>query len=176
MRSLWAAGLLLRRLRSEGGVILLIFALVAGTSFVFAAAPRLFNRVSDDALRYAARVATPVQRTISATVVTNIGGGDGVSAIRERGERVARQFSPAVGALVSERLLRFTSVRFLVREPPSYDTRITLRYQDGFTDATRIVEGRLPEDHGVPLRVIAVRGSEERRVGKECRSRWSPYH
>ena len=26
------------------------------------------------------------------------------------------------------------------------------------------------------LRLIAGRESEERRVGKECRSRWSPYH
>ena len=25
-------------------------------------------------------------------------------------------------------------------------------------------------------RVIAIFRSEERRVGKECRSRWSPYH
>src|SRR3712207_7218596 len=35
--------------------------------------------------------------------------------------------------------------------------------------------------HGISLRLIhdrkrAVRRSEERRVGKECRSRWSPYH
>src|SRR3712207_2483796 len=29
--------------------------------------------------------------------------------------------------------------------------------------------------HGVPKAVPAKR-SEERRVGKECRSRWSPYH
>jgi len=36
----------------------------------------------------------------------------------------------------------------------------------------------------IPLGVVACRGSvmeavvrsEERRVGKECRSRWSPYH
>src|SRR5256885_15027800 len=31
----------------------------------------------------------------------------------------------------------------------------------------------------VPIIVLSVRGeerSEERRVGKECRSRWSPYH
>ena len=27
----------------------------------------------------------------------------------------------------------------------------------------------------VPTRVMVIR-SEERRVGKECRSRWSPYH
>ena len=29
--------------------------------------------------------------------------------------------------------------------------------------------------HEHPSRVLVVR-SEERRVGKECRSRWSPYH
>ena len=32
-------------------------------------------------------------------------------------------------------------------------------------------------DNGAPLdRSIADERSEERRVGKECRSRWSPYH
>ena len=31
------------------------------------------------------------------------------------------------------------------------------------------------EPHGLPVETFAVR-SEERRVGKECRSRWSPYH
>src|SRR5260370_5989783 len=29
---------------------------------------------------------------------------------------------------------------------------------------------------GVPSNAIHVLRSEERRVGKECRSRWSPYH
>src|SRR6266498_879516 len=29
---------------------------------------------------------------------------------------------------------------------------------------------------GVAQQVVQVRRSEERRVGKECRSRWSPYH
>src|SRR2546430_6449615 len=28
----------------------------------------------------------------------------------------------------------------------------------------------------VPISAITVSRSEERRVGKECRSRWSPYH
>src|SRR2546425_12936634 len=27
-----------------------------------------------------------------------------------------------------------------------------------------------------PFRTVLLRRSEERRVGKECRSRWSPYH
>src|SRR6266545_1013676 len=37
----------------------------------------------------------------------------------------------------------------------------------------------LPHDRGLPLLPGQGRpagGSEERRVGKECRSRWSPYH
>ena len=34
-------------------------------------------------------------------------------------------------------------------------------------------DGRDAATGGVPL---GLRGSEERRVGKECRSRWSPYH
>src|SRR2546427_2452991 len=29
---------------------------------------------------------------------------------------------------------------------------------------------------GPPLLLVAIHRSEERRVGKECRSRWSPYH
>ena len=35
------------------------------------------------------------------------------------------------------------------------------------------------DEHGVPITISADKEgvrSEERRVGKECRSRWSPYH
>ena len=32
------------------------------------------------------------------------------------------------------------------------------------------------EEESIPLFHEASAGSEERRVGKECRSRWSPYH
>jgi len=35
--------------------------------------------------------------------------------------------------------------------------------------------GRLPEDVAL-VAVSKTHRSEERRVGKECRSRWSPYH
>ena len=40
----------------------------------------------------------------------------------------------------------------------------------------RLVEG-MPVDEVISrLRGIRFERSEERRVGKECRSRWSPYH
>src|SRR5258708_37691204 len=47
-----------------------------------------------------------------------------------------------------------------------------------FSGAT---QGRLPADGTLgirpeALRVARAQRSEERRVGKECRSRWSPYH
>src|SRR2546427_3050052 len=44
---------------------------------------------------------------------------------------------------------------------------------------TRIPTTRAIAGSSAPARIIApsrVRRSEERRVGKECRSRWSPYH
>ena len=158
MGSLWAAALLLRRLRSEVGVAILLFVLVASTSFVFAAAPRLFNSVSDDALRYAVRTATPVQRSIGATLLSNINAGasDGVSTVTAAGERVEEQLPPSVLSLISDRLMRITSVRFFVPEPPSFDTRFSLRYQDGLQAATRLVSGQWPVDHGIPLRMLPV--------------------
>ena len=158
MRSLWAAGLLLRRLRTERGILLLIFLLVAATSFVFAAAPRLFNRVSDDALRYAARVALPSQRNVALSLNASLapGPGGGVSGVRALGEQLAADFPPSVDALISNRLTRVTTIRLYVPDPPKYETHISLRYQDGLTDATRLVSGHWPVDHGVPLRQVAV--------------------
>ena len=35
---------------------------------------------------------------------------------------------------------------------------------------------RVGEDGGGTSRAVCCGRSEERRVGKECRSRWSPYH
>src|SRR3989442_15053670 len=50
---------------------------------------------------------------------------------------------------------------------PGFDRLITL-------DANAIKE--LPHQIDVAQRVLRDMRSEERRVGKECRSRWSPYH
>src|ERR1035438_10908654 len=51
-------------------------------------------------------------------------------------------------------------------------------------DMPRLQIVRLPQDHTsgaklgewTPAAMVADNRSEERRVGKECRSRWSPYH
>ena len=48
------------------------------------------------------------------------------------------------------------------------------------TDGTGVTIGDLMmavlEDEDLPDKSEYIKRSEERRVGKECRSRWSPYH
>ena len=49
----------------------------------------------------------------------------------------------------------------------------------GNTNTERVPYGLAVHDHeeeNAVLEVIRNHRSEERRVGKECRSRWSPYH
>ena len=156
MRALWAAALLMRRLRAERGIILLILILVAATSFVFAAAPRLFNRVTDDALSHAAQVALPRLRNLAFGLDSSLepGAGGGVSGVREYGAQLSKDFPPSVAAVISDMRLLVTTVRLYVPDPPSYETHISLRYEDGLTDATRLVSGRWPVDRGVPLRQV----------------------
>ena len=74
MRSIWAAAFVLRRLRGDGGVALMVFGLVAITAFLFAAAPRLFNTVADAGLRHQLEESRPVQRNVQISV---LGAGSG---------------------------------------------------------------------------------------------------
>ena len=59
-------------------------------------------------------------------------------------------------------------VPFASAEPKAYDTV----FYKGRAAGLRIV---FEFDHG-HVEASNVKRSEERRVGKECRSRWSPYH
>ncbi|MGH3074567.1 MAG: hypothetical protein ACRDQC_06570, partial [Gaiellales bacterium] len=156
MRALWAAGLLLRRLRTELAMILLLFVIVASTSFVFAAAPRLLNRVYDDALRYAAQIARPSDRNVTLNLASTIGpgSGDGIAAVRAYGDDLEAHVPASLTELASERMDRITTVRFYFPRPKTYETHISLRYQDGFTDATQLVAGRWPVDRGDGLRIV----------------------
>jgi putative ABC transport system permease protein len=154
VRSVWAAGLLLRRWRAEGGVLVVLWVLVAATALVFAAAPRLFDRVADDGLGYALRSATPAQRDLTLADTDSIppGPDGGVATLRAYGDRQEQAFPAAVEDQVTGRSLRFTTVRLLVANPPIAPTHLALRYQDGVTAATRLVAGRWPVDRGLPLR------------------------
>jgi putative ABC transport system permease protein len=160
VRSLWAAGLLLRRLRAERGIILLILVLVAATSTVFAAAPRLFNQASDAALQQALAVAPAVQRDVAMRRDTRLDPGtDPLGGARGYGDELASRIPASIAALVSDRFLVVTTARLLLPDPPSFETHLSLRYQDGLTEATRLVAGRWPADRGMPLRPVDLDGN-----------------
>ena len=91
MRSMWAAAFLLRRLRVEIGIALLIVGLVAATSLVFSAAPRLLDRVSDDGLRHEIETSGPVQRNLQLSTVSVLPDEeDSLDAVNELGRRLRR--------------------------------------------------------------------------------------
>ena len=59
------------------------------------------------------------------------------------------------------------------------EERVPVRERDAGADG--LIEGRNAVTEalraGTPIdKIFIARRSEERRVGKECRSRWSPYH
>ena len=72
---------------------------------------------------------------------------------------------------------QLTKLRFNGRKPPAINI-------DDFAFDLIIVDeaSQLPVDHILPSITmihrpqVNAKRSEERRVGKECRSRWSPYH
>ena len=84
MRLVGAVAVLLRRIRAERGVAILLFVLVAVTSFVVAASPRLFDRVADAGIRYEVARATSAQRNLQFTTVDQIRAEDDVRARQRR--------------------------------------------------------------------------------------------
>ena len=146
MRLVTAVAALLRRLRVERGVVALVFAVVAITSFGVAAGPRLFNQVADDALRYEATHATAVQRNIQFTSVDRLPAGttDPFERIAARGDGLRGRLPPSVRALVGDTRYTVDMTRFQLAEPPKLPTVVTLRQGDRLADLVDLVDGRWP--------------------------------
>ncbi|HEX2193368.1 MAG TPA: FtsX-like permease family protein [Candidatus Limnocylindria bacterium] len=154
MSRVWAAAFLLRRLRDEVGVALMIFALVAVTAFLFAAAPRLFNQMSDVGLRHRLEAARVVQRNLQISILGPGQPADALAGLADQGQEFLAEMPQSLRSLVVERAVSVTSPRFIVTDAPDrtyQNTFISLRYQDGLGRVTRLVAGRMPGAHGAPL-------------------------
>ena len=162
MRSVWAAGFLLRRLRAEVGVVALLVAMVALTSFLFAGAPRLFNLVADAALVDQLRSSPVTDRDIQlSSISVPPGGPDPLTAMDDIGAEYQQALPPSIGPLIGERHFSLTSIRFSVAEPPRYRTFISVRYQDGLEDAITLVAGRMPASNGEALPIASLEFGDE---------------
>ncbi len=151
MRALGAAALLMRRARTEAAFLLLLFALIATTSFLFAAGPRLLNRTADEGVSYALAATPQLERDIRLNATGQIwpGDGGGVSAVQAYGEEREAELPSSVRGLISDRYMGVSSVRLAVERSI---VAVALRYQDGVPESTQLVSGRWPVDLGMPLR------------------------
>src|SRR3712207_2036698 len=92
-------------------------------------------------------------------------------AIEQRGPHelaIAESYSPLVKAFGSLPLI--SSIKL---SPSGRHIAVLINGETGTGLVTRRVDGT--DEHAV-LSTDNQKRSEERRVGKECRSRWSPYH
>ena len=155
MRTVWAAAFLLRRLRAELGVVLLIVGLVGVTSFLFAAAPRLFNLVADEGVRVAVRDAAPAAANIELSRQTVLPRfDDPLPVVQRQGENQLARFPDSVRALVTGQAIVATSPRFAIADPPRFTTFLTIRHQDTPDGAIEFIAGRMPRPTGERIAAI----------------------
>jgi putative ABC transport system permease protein len=141
---IWAAAFLLRRLRSERGVLLLLVLLVAMTSLIVAAAPRLYNAVADAGLRSLLAESSPVRRNIALTqdLLPDLAALT-PAALQEQGASNARPFGPVIDDIIRSREVLVATPRFGV-PAPNYRTYVSLRAMTGIEPETELVDGRWP--------------------------------
>jgi putative ABC transport system permease protein len=157
MRGIWAAAFLLRRLRAERGIVLLLVALVGVTSFLVAAAPRLYNLVADAGLRREVAEASTARRNIELVQQLVMPPGEEPADLVDRlGRTYLSLFGERVQSLVATREVVITSPRFGLRQPPRYTTYVSLRHQSGLGEAVRLVDGRWPASTGERLPAAAL--------------------
>src|ERR1043166_632474 len=96
----------------------------------------------------------------------------------ERADRplVAAEKLPARRQVIVDDIEHFAvDARSDTREHDRLGAVVDKSERDGVAPAKMQEEAERADPDGVGDRFVAGR-SEERRVGKECRSRWSPYH
>ena len=152
---------LLRRMRVERGTLLLLFVLVAVTSFVVAAGPRLFDRSADAGLRYEIAGATAIQRNLEFAMAGQVPAqvGNPFARVRARGDELWSRLPASAQAIIAGRGFMVETPRFLLADPPNFTTLLTLAYQDGAEAHVSFVDGRAPAraeppaDPSAPLRL-----------------------
>src|SRR5256885_5245562 len=93
-----------------------------------------------------------------------------------RSLRAAAVVSPAMGGLVlGQEVARQLRLRFIFVEKEAGKLALRRGFKISPGERILIVEDVVTKGGRVQETIDIVR-SEERRVGKECRSRWSPYH
>jgi putative ABC transport system permease protein len=146
VRLVAAVAALLRRLRAEREVAILLFVLIGLTSLSVAAGPRLFNRVADEGIRYEAERGTAIQRNLQFTVAGTVSArqNDPFGRVLDRGDSLRTRLPDSLQRLVGEARFVVDAPRFGLADPPRFSTFVTLRQQDGIEEHIDLTAGRWP--------------------------------
>lgn len=147
--------LFLRRVRLGPGSALATFVLVAGTCFLFAALPRLFNTFADDGLRYVVEHAAQPARQVRVTDTGRVAPG----ALRAHVAATQRALPPSLRAIVDRQGYAVGSPLYLLEADrrPAGTRRgvfryLSLRLQRGARSHVRLAAGRFPAATGERVR------------------------
>ncbi len=184
-----AVSLALRRFRDGRAAVLGLALLVLITAICAAVAPRLLDRLADDALRGEVRAATPFQRNVQVMQerLYDANAEDPLARVVAVGEALEAEIPPAVGALFRDRSYLVESIRWVVEEDTNDPGFLRLRIQEGAEDHIQYVEGRPPTaattelvvheptlDEDLTIHVLEVAVSREslERMGLAVGDRW----
>lgn len=151
---------LLRRLRGERELVIVIIAAVIITTIVFAAIPRLFNRMADDGMRYAIDNASSISRNLIARQVASIPAGspDNVlGPVDDAGREFRSSLASSIQEVTSDPSFIIDTTRYTVENDPDhpfpFPRFVTLRYQQDVEQHLTLVEGAMPQvvDESVPV-------------------------
>lgn len=159
--SLDVVAAILQRRRIERELLVVIVVAVLLTSTVFAAIPRMFNRMADDGLAYAVEHASPPTRNIVARQVASFDPGpatDPFASVTAAGEEFRASLAPSVQRIIGQQSYVVDTPRYAVADVPGqppfpFPRFITLRYQQDVDQHLTLTDGRLPAaiDETVPV-------------------------
>lgn len=146
MRLIRASAAILRRLRVERTAALTLFALIAVTSFLAAAAPRAVGQVADAGLRDAIERSTAAQRNLRFSTVGGLPAqeGDSFARVRARGDVIWETLPTSIQDIIGERGFALESTRVRLTDPPNFTTLVTLVQREGISDQVELLDGRWP--------------------------------
>jgi hypothetical protein len=136
----------LRRLRDDRAPAIGLAILVFVTATVFGLAPRLIDRVGDDALHGTVAAATAFNRNIALLEEQVIPAGqtEPLEEVDSEGDALDRRIPAAIRAIVHRRDVVIDSERFEVQAKTQDPSFIRFRIQPGAADRMTIVQGAAP--------------------------------
>lgn len=141
-----------RRLRTEIPLLATMMAVVLVVAVVATALPRLYNRMSDDALVYDVENANIFVRNLNAIILSHIlpGNDEVFEPVDQLGVTFLNDQTPAIQHIVMDSNWVLDSPNYVVTDIPGapaygYDRFMRFRHQSEVYENIRMIDGRLPE-------------------------------